>query len=214
MRGDHLTIRMSGTYYHHGIDCGDGTVIHMSKKHNGIRRSSYGAFSEGKAVYREDSPMFFDRDEVVRRAERRLGEQGYDLISNNCEHFATWCRTGSARCAQWGKFRGAAVKAGTKALVKSGAKTGSRMLAKSGAKVSSKTLAKGAGAFMMADGAQLVVEQFGGELGLSQSEAKVAGQTVGLGTSIGIGVSLGGPVGGMVAAGIWGVGEVFGSLFD
>lgn len=30
--------------------------------------------------------------EVVRRAESRIGCKGYDLMSNNCEHFACWCR--------------------------------------------------------------------------------------------------------------------------
>jgi hypothetical protein len=24
----------------------------------------------------------------------RLGESGYNLFGNNCEHFATWCKTG------------------------------------------------------------------------------------------------------------------------
>jgi hypothetical protein len=33
-------------------------------------------------------------DEVVARAKSRLGEEGYDLIWNNCEHFATECVTG------------------------------------------------------------------------------------------------------------------------
>ena len=33
---------------------------------------------------------------MVARARRRLGYRGYDLIDWNCEHFATWCVTGTA----------------------------------------------------------------------------------------------------------------------
>lgn len=30
------------------------------------------------------------------RALSRLGEEKYHLITNNCEHFVRWCRSGSA----------------------------------------------------------------------------------------------------------------------
>jgi hypothetical protein len=33
-------------------------------------------------------------DVVIQRAKSRLGETKYDLFFNNCEHFATWCKTG------------------------------------------------------------------------------------------------------------------------
>ena len=31
--------------------------------------------------------------ETVRRARSRLGESSYNLATNNCEHFAIWCKT-------------------------------------------------------------------------------------------------------------------------
>ena len=31
---------------------------------------------------------------VVKRARSRIGQRGYSLLYNNCEHFATWCKTG------------------------------------------------------------------------------------------------------------------------
>ena len=34
----------------------------------------------------------------------RLGEQSYNLLFNNCEHFATWCKTGLHRSAQMENF--------------------------------------------------------------------------------------------------------------
>jgi hypothetical protein len=33
-------------------------------------------------------------DVTIERAESRLGEKKYNLLFNNCEHFATWCKTG------------------------------------------------------------------------------------------------------------------------
>lgn len=33
-------------------------------------------------------------EETIRRAKQRIGENGYNLFCNNCEHFALWCKTG------------------------------------------------------------------------------------------------------------------------
>lgn len=35
----------------------------------------------------------FEPDEVIRRAENKIGENRYRLLTNNCEHFVTWCKT-------------------------------------------------------------------------------------------------------------------------
>lgn len=36
----------------------------------------------------------YSGDEVVERARSKLGQGGYNLAFNNCEHFAVWCKTG------------------------------------------------------------------------------------------------------------------------
>ena len=36
----------------------------------------------------------YSGEETVERARSRLGEGGYNLALNNCEHFAVWCKTG------------------------------------------------------------------------------------------------------------------------
>lgn len=36
----------------------------------------------------------YSGDETVARARSKLGEGGYNLALNNCEHFAVWCKTG------------------------------------------------------------------------------------------------------------------------
>jgi len=102
-RGDHVYVRRRGRYSHHGIDCGDGTVIHYVGAWGTVRRverTSLGSFAQGSEVmvrqYRRRLPV----EEIVDNAETRLGSQGYHLVRNNCEHFATWASTGSAASSQ------------------------------------------------------------------------------------------------------------------
>lgn len=92
-------------YEHHGIDCGDGTVIHYGKRPTAaVRRTSSEAFARGGRVYIKRQPTAFIPDIVIERAESRLGEQRYDLFFNNCEHFANWCKTGRSECLQLSNF--------------------------------------------------------------------------------------------------------------
>lgn len=58
-------------------------------KANGV----YVAFQTAR--YKVYSP-----EETVQRAYSRLGEVSYDLIRNNCEHFAIWCKTGISESHQ------------------------------------------------------------------------------------------------------------------
>ena len=94
--GDHIMVERP-LYQHHGIDCGNGTVIEFGTKGNGgiVRRVSLSDFAgDGlmQAVLHPEPK--FSRRAVVRRAESRLGRRGWNLVSGNCEHFANWCVTG------------------------------------------------------------------------------------------------------------------------
>ncbi len=92
-------------YEHHGIDCGDRTIIHYSKAGEAtILRTSRDAFARGGAVYTKPQTTSFIPDIVIERAKSRLGEQRYDLFFNNCEHFANWCKTGRSECLQLDNF--------------------------------------------------------------------------------------------------------------
>ncbi len=42
----------------------------------------------------------FTPEETVARARSRLGETSYNLLTNNCEHFAIWCKTGVSESMQ------------------------------------------------------------------------------------------------------------------
>lgn len=44
--------------------------------------------------------QIYTPDETVERAQSRLGESQYNLMTNNCEHFAIWCKTGVSESSQ------------------------------------------------------------------------------------------------------------------
>ncbi|WP_204368519.1 lecithin retinol acyltransferase family protein [Neosynechococcus sphagnicola] len=99
MRGDQIYVmrewlNFQEVYQHHGIDCGDGTVIHYRKPSETIECTSLETFALGGSIYIKPYATCFLPEVVVHRAQSRLGEQQYNLLSNNCEHFATWCKTG------------------------------------------------------------------------------------------------------------------------
>ncbi len=93
---------LEGVYQHHGIDVGDGSVIHYRKPSEIIEQTSYDTFSRGNSVYVREYPQgfCFIPEVVVKRAFSRLGENKYNLLFNNCEHFATWCKTGVSESQQ------------------------------------------------------------------------------------------------------------------
>jgi len=100
-RGDHLRVkRMGGLYTHHGIDMGDGTVVHLSgeplrRRDARVCRSPMEEFlKEGEAEVVSHGPRRRLPDKVVATALAHLDETGYDVWRNNCEHFATYCATG------------------------------------------------------------------------------------------------------------------------
>ncbi len=88
--------QLKGIYKHYGIDCGDGTVIHYRKPSEVVEQTSYATFSQGNPTYVAEYTNGFGYipDVVVERAKSRLGEKDYNLLTNNCEHFACWCKTG------------------------------------------------------------------------------------------------------------------------
>lgn len=102
-RGDHVFVRRRRRYTHHGIDCGDGTVIHYVGGWGSIRRierTSWEIFADGSEAFVREHRQPLPVEEIVRNAESRLGEHGYHLVRNNCEHFATWAATGSPASRQ------------------------------------------------------------------------------------------------------------------
>ena len=106
--GSHIKVSR-GFYTHHGIYCGDDTVIHYSGMSNGgskggITETSLEEFlgdaPSCQIVHYADSDIKYSRSEVIQRAYSRIGEDDYNLIFNNCEGFACWCITGKNESRQ------------------------------------------------------------------------------------------------------------------
>jgi hypothetical protein len=103
--GTHLVSHRVG-YCHHGIYVGGGKVIHYAgfctTLHRGpVAEVTLEGFAAGHPVsVFADASVRYTGAEVVRRARSRLGENRYRLLTNNCEHFCTWCLAGVSRSEQ------------------------------------------------------------------------------------------------------------------
>jgi len=106
--GDHIKWKRLPGYDHHAIvewvdqNYNEVHVIEYGKRDSRdgkgrIRRSIiYGVTTMYKYIY----DRCYDAGTVLWRAKSRLGETAYNLVRNNCEHFATWCKTGYEQCSQ------------------------------------------------------------------------------------------------------------------
>lgn len=102
-RGDHIYVQRGRRYSHHGVDCGDGTVIHYVGPRGSTRyvaRTPLEAFAAGSPIKVRPHGRRLSANETIRNAESRLGSEGYHVVRNNCEHFAAWCCTGRAVSSQ------------------------------------------------------------------------------------------------------------------
>ncbi|WP_236903741.1 lecithin retinol acyltransferase family protein [Cupriavidus malaysiensis] len=103
--GTHLVTLRCG-YCHHGIYVGDGKVVHYAGFGGALQRGpveevALAGFTAGQPVWIDADPRpGYPGPEVVRRARSRLDENDYRLLSNNCEHFCTWCLSGESRSEQ------------------------------------------------------------------------------------------------------------------
>jgi hypothetical protein len=103
-RGDHIWVRRLG-YTHHGVEVDDAMVVHFTgtpgnKRGALICKDPMELFARDATVHLRVYGSRFDADEVVKRAESYLGRSGYNLFSNNCEHFARWCLTDNHKSSQ------------------------------------------------------------------------------------------------------------------
>ena len=118
--GDHIKVS-NPLYDHEGIyeGCIDGVhyVIHFTepttnagKRNAVVTRTTWEDFAKGRTVRVVNSEAKYSGEEIVRRARSKIGMQGYNFITNNCEHFVNWCRRGvaySGQVALW--FAGTAI---------------------------------------------------------------------------------------------------------
>jgi hypothetical protein len=50
--------------------------------------------------FKNQNYTVYSPSETIRRAKSKLNEKQYNLASNNCEHFAIWCKTGISESHQ------------------------------------------------------------------------------------------------------------------
>lgn len=110
-RGDHIRVkRYGGLYYHHGIYESDQKVYNfqgenLEKLNAEIRCTTLDKFIDGNLLQVRILDSFqkskaFSAEERIQLAKSCIGEKGYFLLSNNCEHFANLCLFGIKRSKQ------------------------------------------------------------------------------------------------------------------
>ena len=112
--GDMVRIRLGGLY-HYGIFVSEDEVIQFGLPPTAENRAiegevkviatdvdtfACGCIIETACLDRSEQKRRLSNDETVRRARARIGETGYNIIHNNCEHFVNECVFGKARCTQ------------------------------------------------------------------------------------------------------------------
>ncbi len=112
--GDMIRVK-SGTIYHYGIFVDDGEVIQFglapaarpTLKDSDIEVLATdidtflaGQFLEVAEFDRKEKKTNRTPAEVISAARARMGERGYHILYNNCEHFAFECVTGKHYSSQ------------------------------------------------------------------------------------------------------------------
>ncbi len=107
--GDVIRTKVS-FYYHYGIFASENEVIQFGLPDDPGRPASEihvlssdiytflgsGELETGKPT-REEAKKMRSPDEIVRTARERIGESGYDILHNNCEHFVNDCVFGKSK---------------------------------------------------------------------------------------------------------------------
>eukprot|EP00286_Rhodomonas_abbreviata_P013874 CAMPEP_0181336728 /NCGR_PEP_ID=MMETSP1101-20121128/27589_1 /TAXON_ID=46948 /ORGANISM="Rhodomonas abbreviata, Strain Caron Lab Isolate" /LENGTH=474 /DNA_ID=CAMNT_0023447073 /DNA_START=207 /DNA_END=1631 /DNA_ORIENTATION=- len=116
--GDHLRVRgVAGlmALTHHALYVGNGRIMHFTGgvtdkvnatcKVDSLRAlHNYGRGKNVRMEIVEHPEDALPRDIIVARALSRVGETGYNLFSNNCEHLVYWCITGKTSSQQVERF--------------------------------------------------------------------------------------------------------------
>lgn len=100
-------------FYHHGIFVDDGIIDFGAGTNGEVRKVSIKEFTAGRRLERV---LYSDNNclppsTVIKNAYEYLRNPSscgfYDIVKNNCEHFATKCKTGFACSKQlWNKLAG------------------------------------------------------------------------------------------------------------
>ena len=112
-KGDHIRVNR-GLYTHHGVYISDNEVIHFTGteddsildwSENEVIKTDIQYFLRGgqvevKEYTNDELKDLYPVEHIVDYARACLGDRGYNLIFNNCEHFANTCTLGRFRSKQ------------------------------------------------------------------------------------------------------------------
>ena len=101
---DHIRV-FRGLYYHHGLYLDDNNIVNFRGSANDdvlnpelamVRLSTLDEFLNGGScevrIYTCDElNKMRPKNEIANYALSRLGEKGYNILTNNCEHFVNSC---------------------------------------------------------------------------------------------------------------------------
>lgn len=117
--GDMIRVKL-GSIYHYGIFVSEDEVIQFGLPpipendglpqstrvcSTGINEFSAGAIVETAKFDLKERIKKFPAKKIVALARARVGEDGYDIIHNNCEHFVYECVFGEKRSPQVDEIR-------------------------------------------------------------------------------------------------------------
>ena len=115
LRGDIVRVHRKEHYYHYGIALDENTVVHFTalkddmtsnKKDMKILETSLDRFLlGGQLEVQVPFDSCYSRDQVAEKAKRwvncvQFRGKYYNLVTNNCEHFARYCYYGSHKSNQ------------------------------------------------------------------------------------------------------------------
>lgn len=216
MRGDHIFVSatLAGIpFEHHGIDMGDGTVIHLAPEGGAritlrdttdrftVRRDPMETFSRGKTVNVVKHTDCVPLEQVAENAEKMLGKSGYHLLDGNCEHFAHHCCTGRLESRQVEMGQHVVISA-TSLATKAFWSISSRLGAKAVSQVSAKAATKANPLLLLADGVELITLAVGCAGGMNAVNNRRVARVTGTIAAAGIGALVGGPVGAVASVAV------------
>lgn len=201
-KADHIYVSHRA-YTHHGIDIGDGTVVHRTRATGRVTRISFAEFAGNRVVHLFPARDADDAETVVERALSSVDAPGYCLVRGNCEHFATWCKTGRSHSSQVSRVhRQVAALSGRMVTTQ---------VTKGAAKLTGMSLLKTVSPALLAvDAAQVGTEMLLAQRGVAPDRVEQVGVSIGLLGSVAVGTLVAGPLGACVSVGLWAAGEVIG----
>ena len=110
--GDQIRVNR-GLYYHHGIYESDDCVYQFASPlgsevspetaivcTTSLKKFLRDGLVEVREYTDEEKKKLRKKEDIIQYAKAHLGEGGYNLISNNCEHFSNRCAFGESKSSQ------------------------------------------------------------------------------------------------------------------